>query len=47
MGMHHRWIVAAIAFVGLSVPASAVAQPLNVIVQWNRILQSTVVSTPT
>lgn len=47
MGKHHRWIVAAVAFVGLFLPASALAQPLNVIVQWNRILQTTVAGTPT
>jgi hypothetical protein len=46
MGKHSRWI-AAMVVVGVTLPASAFAQPLNVIVQWNRIMQTTVAGTPT
>ena len=46
MGKHYRWILAMVV-VGVTLPASALAQPLNVIIQWNRILQTTVAGTPT
>lgn len=46
MGMQLRSSAAIVAFVGLLLPAGVFAQPISVIVQWNRILQTTVAGTP-
>ena len=42
-----RWVLTMATLVGVALPGTAHAQPLDVIVQWNRILQTTVAGTAT
>ena len=42
-----RWILTLALLVGPALDGTAAAQPLDVLIQWNRIVQTTVASTPT
>jgi hypothetical protein len=47
MRAHVRWILTLAVFFGPAFLGAAQAQPLDVLIQWNRILQTTVAGTPT